>query len=73
MKTTKLLVSFFGIVLVLTSFVAAHMGDYDMMGSFGSGAFVFMWIFWILILVALVLFIAWLIKQIQEPPRRKRK
>ena len=42
----------------------------NMMWGFGSGlgwtAMIFMWLFWILILVALVLFIVWLIKQIQK-------
>src|SRR3989344_4502163 len=43
-----------------------------MQGMFGYG-FGFMWffglLFWILIVVAIVLFIIWLIKQLQEPRR----
>jgi uncharacterized membrane protein len=59
--------------------VLAHEGDdyynhhgmmsgFSGMGWFGMG---FGWIFMILIVVALVLFIVWLIKQIQEPKRRR--
>ena len=79
MKTTKLLIIVLGLVLVMTSFVAAHTGEDDyahhssMMGGFyGDGMWIFGWIFMLLIVVALILFIAWLIKQIQEPRRRKR-
>ena len=46
------------------------MGGYGMMGNFGYG-FGGMWIFGFLsmalILVALVLFILWLVKQLQDP------
>lgn len=37
-----------------------------MYGGFGSGMMIFGWFFGILLLVALVLFIAWLVKQIQK-------
>ena len=37
-----------------------------MMGSYSYGMFGFGWIFMVLIAVALVLFIVWLIKQIQR-------
>ncbi len=79
MKKTKLIVSVFVVVLALTSFVAAHTGvddsahHYGMMGGFyGWGMWNFMWIICALAVIALVLFIVWLVKQIQEPPRRKR-
>ncbi len=65
----------------LASPVLAHAGedDYDhhgMMNGFYSGMGwlgmgFFGWIFMILIVVALVLFIVWLIKRIQEPKRRR--
>lgn len=37
-----------------------------MVGSFGLGMLLFGWLFGILIFVALILFIVWLIKQIQK-------
>ena len=37
-----------------------------MYGNYGSGMMFFGWLYGILILVALVLFIAWLVKQIQK-------
>ena len=62
-----------GMLIVLTSFVSAHTGDdnsnhHGMMGGvYGYGfMWFFGWFFMILILVALVLFIVWLIKQIQK-------
>ena len=39
--------------------------------SFGWFMFAFMWVFMLLILVALVLFIVWLIKQIQHTGVRR--
>ncbi len=73
MKKTKLLNILS--ILVLISFVSAHTGDdnygHHMMGNvigmngmWGMG--IFGWIFAILILVALVLLIVWLVKQIQK-------
>ncbi len=67
------------IVLVfisLASPVLAHAGEDDyahhgMMGGMGGMMWGFGWIFMILIIVALILFIVWLIKQIQEPKRRR--
>ncbi len=79
MKTKKLLLSLLGIFLVLISFVSAHTGEdeyahhgmmgdmYGMMsGTWGMGGSFFGWIFMLLIVVALVLLIVWLIKQIQK-------
>jgi len=37
-----------------------------MYGSYGSGMMLFGWIYGLLILVALVLFIVWLVKQVQK-------
>ena len=37
-----------------------------MYGTYGSGMMTFGWIYGLLILVALVLFIGWLVKQIQK-------
>ena len=61
-------------ILNLTSPVLAHTGDENfsgcwggmggMMGSYGMGFFG--WIFSTLVVVALILLIAWLIKQIQK-------
>jgi len=67
---------FFGLVLMfLVSFVSAHVDDDDfghhMMGNvvYGTGMWgmgIFGWLFMILIIIALVLLIIWLIKQIQK-------
>ncbi len=65
-------------VLALISFVAAHEGADDfghhgmMSGWWGYGMGVFGWILSILVIVVLVLLIAWLIKKMQEPQRRRR-
>ena len=47
------------------------MGGYygNMMGSFGMG--LFGWFFMLLIALALILFIVWLMQQIQEPKKRR--
>jgi hypothetical protein len=66
-----------GLVLSLTSFVSADMGNSNnggcwngmggmMTGSYGFGGMFFGWIFGILIIVVLILLIAWLIKQINK-------
>jgi uncharacterized membrane protein len=79
MKTKQLLVSVVFLLLSFMSPVLAHAGDGDydhhgmMSGSyawFGMGFFG--WTFMILIVVALVLFIVWLVKQIQEPERKRK-
>lgn len=72
---TKLIASFFISFLALTSFVLAvedigcgftGMGSM-MSGTYGfGGMWLFGWIFSILVLVALVLLIIWLVKQIQK-------
>ena len=65
------------IFVSLLSFVSADTGSYGcgmfggMMGGYGTGWMFFGWIFWILIFVVLVLLIAWLIKQIQKPNKRR--
>lgn len=57
-------------LLLLVSFGFRGAGGYGMMsmmyGSYGSGMMFFGWIFGALTLVALVLFIIWLVKQIQK-------
>jgi len=65
-----------GILLVLTSFVSAHTGndEFDhcggfcpmMSGQYGVWGVLFGWLFGILVIVALILFIIWIIKQIQK-------
>ena len=67
------------IVLSLVTTVLAHTGEDDfahhsmmggmggmMSGTFGMGGMFFGWIFGLLIIVALVLLIIWLVKQIQK-------
>ena len=77
MKKTSLKFLVLTLLISLTGFVSAHAGDDDsahhsMMGFYGYGfMWLFGWIFMILVLVALILLIAWLIKQIQKPRRRK--
>jgi len=49
------------------------MGFGSMMGNYGfSGMWIFGFLFMVLILVALVLFIIWLIKQLQTPSRGRK-
>ena len=77
MKNIGLVFFVLTLLVSLTGFVSAHTGDDDsahhsMMGLYGYGfMWLFGWIFMILILVALILLIMWLIKQIQRPGRRK--
>ena len=76
MKTKNLLVILF-VSLISLSFVSAQQYNcpgFGMMGGYGySGiGYVFGWIFMILALVALVLFIVWLVKQIQNNERRRK-
>lgn len=74
MKKTSLIYFVLTLFVSLTGFVSAHTGDdnFSHHGLMGSG---FMWlfglIFMILIVVALVLLIIWLIKQIQGPRKRR--
>ena len=49
-------------------------GPYGMMNGYGgTGIWFFGALFWILVLVALVLLIAWLVKQLKEPKHGRRK
>ena len=41
-----------------------------MSGNYGSGMMFFGWLYGVLILIALLLFIAWLVKQLQRPHRK---
>ena len=76
MKTKNLLVILF-VSLISLSFVSAQQYNcpgFGMMGGYGySGVgIIFGWLFMILALVALVLFIVWLVKQIQKDNGRKK-
>ncbi|MBS3134821.1 hypothetical protein J4406_00395 [Candidatus Woesearchaeota archaeon] len=51
--------------------VKADFGGFNMMGGYYGGMWFFGTIIWILVVVALVLLIIWLIKQLQEPRRKK--
>ena len=63
------------ILLGLTSVSAdcgfGMMGGYGYTGMMGGFMWFFGFIFWILILIALVLLIMWLLKQVQEPKRKR--
>lgn len=76
MKKTGLIMA---ILLGLTGFISAHVGDDDyahhsmmdgfygmMSGGYGWTGMIFGWFIGLLVIVALVLFIVWLIKQIQK-------
>ena len=71
MRENNTLIIVIAVILALLLFGGFGMMGYGggMMSGFYSG-FGFMWLFmtalWILILVALVLFIAWLVKQLQK-------
>ncbi len=59
------------ILLFFSGFGVMGWGGYGgmmgmMYGTYGSGMMAFGWIYGILILAALVLFIAWLVKQLQK-------
>ena len=64
------------IVVILALFLFSGfgmMGFGGMMGNYSfSGMWIFGWIFMTLIVVALVLFIIWLIKQLQTPSRGRK-
>ena len=82
MKDKNLLFWILGTVVVLFALGGFGMFGYGnasygyggmmnmMYGSYGGGMMFFGWIYGILILIALVLFIAWLWQQIQNPRRR---
>ena len=56
------------VLAVLALFIFSGFGGYGGMmgGNYGGGMMFFGWIYGILILIALVLFIVWLAKQIQK-------
>ena len=64
----------FGLVFSMLSLVSAQpLGNFEncpmggmMYGGYGSGAAIFSWAFGLLVIVALVLLIIWLAKQIQK-------
>ena len=75
-ENNLLLMAFFGLIL-FSGLVMAHQGEDEadhhdmmvgnmMMGNLGFGMMFFSWATWILVIIALILLVAWLIKQIQE-------
>ena len=77
MKNEELLMWILGVVVLLFLFGGFGMmgfgGTYGyggmmgmMYGTYGSGMMLFGWLYGILILVALVLLIVWLVKQVQK-------
>jgi uncharacterized membrane protein len=49
-------------------------GSFRMMsGYYGGANYGFIWVFWILVIIALVLLIIWLTKQMQKPVNRKKR
>lgn len=67
------------IFLIFGGFGMMGFGNYryGMMNRFYPSGFGFMWIsmsfIWILVIIALVLLIAWLVRQLQMPKHRGRK
>ncbi len=70
-----------GIIIAVAAFLFLGMfgfggmmgGGYNMMGSFGFGSmWIFGFLFMALISIALILFILWLIKQLQDDNGRKK-
>ena len=51
--------------------------DYGMMGAYWTGGYGYMWIFmmliWLLVIIALVLGIMWLIRQLHQPNSHNRR
>lgn len=75
-KITSLVIAGFFTLLSLPSFVMAHVGTdeyahHSMMGGYlGSSMWVFSWILIILIIIALIVFITFMLKQIQGGGKR---
>ena len=78
---TALIIAVIVILLFLFSGFGSYgmmgFGNYGMMGGsyYGNGMNIFGifgWIIMLLVIVALVLFITWLIKQLQNPKQRKK-
>ncbi len=76
-KTIWIVVLIIVLVLLLFPF-GGMMGGFggcgygSMMYNYGFGGMLFGWLFMIAFLVALILFIVWLVQQIQKNERRKR-
>ena len=82
MKKTNLILVSLVVVILLAGIVLAHTGEDEgihhegcgmmgnfggmMAGNYGMGMGIFGWLISLLIVVVLVLFIVWLIKQIQK-------
>ena len=60
------------LLISLVSFVSAHAGEVDaghysmMIGHYGFGGMVFMWLIMLLFIAVLVLLVVWLAKQIMK-------
>ena len=71
MKNETLVLIILGAIVLALLFTGVGYGGYGgmmsmMYGNFGGGMMFFGWLYGILILVALILFIVWLAKQIQK-------
>jgi len=71
MKNETLVFIILGAIVLALLFTGVGYGGYGgmmsmMYGNFGGGMMFFGWLYGILILVALILFIVWLVKQIQK-------
>lgn len=71
MKNETLVLIILGAIVLALLLTGVGFGGYGgmmsmMYGGYGSGMMFFGWIYGILILVALILFIIWLAKQIQK-------
>ena len=74
MKKTNLILVSLVVLTGLIGFLSAHMGESHggvMYGSYWGIGMFSGWIFGILVVVALILLIVWLMKQIQSPSRRR--
>lgn len=54
------------LILIVVLFLVSSLTGSGMVGMMGTGFWFFGWIFMVLIIIALVLLIAWLIKQLQK-------
>ena len=75
---SKLLTWLFA-AFMLFEFVSAQAGAYNqcslggvMYGNYGFGTALFGWIFMALIIIALIVFIVWMVRQLAKDERRKK-
>ena len=76
-ETIRWILIAIAVIVFFSGFGMMRFGSYGyggmmnlMYGSYGSGMMFFGWIYGILVLVALVLFIMWLVRQLESPRRR---